>query len=254
MNAFTLKLIALGSMLYDHITALWPLELILWLWFFPDAEALPGWVEVLCDLSHYIGKIAAPIFLFSLTQGYRHTRDWKKYALRLLLFACLAEWPYYLLFESCGNILFTIFLGLLTLRSFDYLEQKCHHLGWVLVVTLFLLLEWLHFPEGGGKYILFIVVFYQTEHWSWGRKVLLWLVLYPLSRWKLFFFCYNEGFSIRSVQTFLLNAFGPLLGVGLTLLYNGEKGPERKGLKYLWYIAYPAHLLLLALWKLHRGY
>lgn len=251
MSALTLKLIALGTMLYDHLTVLWPVEFVFWMWVFPEAESLPGWAEALCSLSPYIGRIAAPIFLFSLAQGYRHTRNWRKYALRLLLFACLAEWPYYLLFGGHGNILFTLLLGLLALQGFDILQQNRPRLGWALGAGLVFLLEWLHFPEGGGRYILFILVFDQTAHWSRERRALLWLVLYPLSRWRLLWLCFAEGFPI---QNFIINGFGPLLGVGLTLLYNGEKGTRGPRLKYLWYIAYPAHLLLLALWKLWRGF
>lgn len=251
MSAFTLKLIALGSMLYDHLTALWPLQIVLWLWFFPQAETLPGWAETLCGLSLYIGRIAAPIFLWSIAQGYRHTRDWKRYALRLLVFACLAEWPYYLLFEGHGNIIFTQLAGLLTLRAMDWGNEKRLGLGYLLA-ALSVALSW-HFAvfEGNGRYVLFILAFSLTDHWPVGKRALLWLFLYPFSRWRLLYLYFTEGFHL---SMFFVNGFGPLLGVGLTLCYNGEKGPERKGLKYLWYIAYPAHLLLLALWKLCRGY
>ena len=48
-------------------------------------------------------------------------------------------------------------------------------------------------------------------------------------------------------SNFTLNAFGPLQGVGLTFLYNGRKGPDLPGGKWLWYVAYPAHLLVLGL-------
>lgn len=251
MSAFTLKLIALGSMLYDHLTALWPLELVLWLLVFPEADSLPGWAEGLCSLSPYIGRLAAPIFLWSIAQGYRHTRNWRQYALRLFMFACLAEWPYYLLFEVHGNIIFTQLMGLLTLRLMDWGNEKRPGLGYVLA-GIVVVLSW-HFAlfEGNGRYILFILVFSLTDRWPTGKKALLWLFLYPTSRWKLLYWYFTEGFRL---SMFFVNGFGPLLGVGLTLLYNGEKGPERKGLKYLWYIAYPAHLLLLALWKLWRGY
>ena len=251
MSAFALKLIALDSMLYDHLTALWPLEIVLWIWFFPQAETLPGWAETLCDLSPYIGRIAAPIFLWSIAQGYRHTRDWKRYALRLLVFACLAEWPYYLLFEGHGNIIFTQLVGLLTLRAMDWGNEKRLGLGYLLAALSVALSWYFAVFEGNGRYVLFILVFYLTDHWPVGKRALLWLFLYPASRWKLLYLYFTEGFHLRM---FFVNGFGPLLGVGLTLCCNGEKGPERKGLKYLWYTAYPAHLLLLALWKLCRGY
>ena len=92
MSFLALKTVALLSMLWDHATFVWPLDL-------PFA-------------ADYIGRIAAPIFLFSIANGYRHTRNLKRYALRLLVFACLAEYPYYLLFGFHGNIMFTLSLPL----------------------------------------------------------------------------------------------------------------------------------------------
>ena len=44
-----------------------------------------------------------------------------------------------------------------------------------------------------------------------------------------------------------INALGPLLGVAFTFCYNGKRGPAFPGDKYLWYVFYPAHLLVLGL-------
>ena len=104
MSFFTLKIVALLSMLWDHVTYVWPLSLTLQVLLFPNAaETVPA-LLALQRATDYIGRIAAPIFLFSIANGYRHTRNFKKYALRLLIFACLAEYPYYLLFSFHGNL------------------------------------------------------------------------------------------------------------------------------------------------------
>lgn len=243
MSSFTLKTIALLSMLYDHISHVYQPALLL-IDLFPNISA--ELFEALFHASNYIGRIAAPIFLWSIAQRYRHTRDWRKYALRLLTFACLSEGPYYLLFGNHGNIIFTQLAGLLTLRLMDYGNEKRPQLGYVLAAVI-VILSWHWSPfEGGGRYILFILVFYLTDCWPVGRKSLLWLFLYPSSRWCLLVLCVTEGMRFSN---FTLNAFGPLLGVGLTFLYSGKKGPDRRGLNYLWYIFYPAHLLILGLIK-----
>lgn len=241
MSAFSLKLIALLTMLWDHVSHVYPPALLL-PELFPHISA--ELFEALFHASNYIGRIAAPIFLWSIAQGYRHTRGRRKYALRLLVFACLAEWPYYLLFGMHGNIIFTQLIGLLTLRLMDWGNEKRPRLGYALAAAV-VVLSW-HFAlfEGGGRYVLFILAFYLTDRWSVGKKALLWLSLYPSSRWKLLALCLAEGMRFSN---FALNAFGPLLGVGLTFLYNGKKGPDRQGLNYLWYIFYPAHLFILGL-------
>lgn len=241
MSSFALKTIALLTMLWDHISHVYPPALAL-PDLFPNISA--ELFEVLFYAFNYIGRISAPIFLWSIAQGYRHTGDFKKYALRLLVFACLAECPYYLLFENHGNVLFTYLLGLLTLRLTDWGNKKRSRLGYALA-ALAVVLSWHFAPfEGGGRYILFILAFYLTDHWPVGKKALLWLFLYPSSRWKLLVLCLTEGFRLSN---FFLNGFGPLLGVGLTFFYNGKKGPSVPGGKWLWYVLYPAHLLVLGL-------
>lgn len=64
MNIFTIKIIALILMLIDHIGE-----------FFPDS---PIWLR-------WLGRIAAPLFFYALAVGFQHTRNRKKYLLRLYL-------------------------------------------------------------------------------------------------------------------------------------------------------------------------
>ena len=191
MSFFALKTIALLSMLWDHLTHVWPLALTVEVLFFPNAETVPA-LLVLQRATDYIGRIAAPIFLFSIANGYRHTRNLKRYALRLLVFACLAEWPYYLLFGFHGNIMFTLLLGLLTLRLMDWGNEKRAGLGYVLAAGVVIAAEHFALAEGKGRYILFILVFYLTEQWPARKKALLWLFLMPLVRYRLIWMFFSE--------------------------------------------------------------
>ena len=106
MSAFTLKMIALVTMVIDHVGAV----------FFPDLI----WLR-------YIGRLSMPIYAFLLAEGYRKTRNFLHYALRLALFAVLSEVPYDLLFQgrvlefSRQNILFTLLTGYVVLVVAMYL-------------------------------------------------------------------------------------------------------------------------------------
>lgn len=64
MNIFTIKIIALILMLMDHIGE-----------FFPDS---PIWFR-------WLGRLAAQLFVYALAVGFHHTRNRKKYLLRLYL-------------------------------------------------------------------------------------------------------------------------------------------------------------------------
>ena len=66
LSSSVLKIIAITAMLIDH-TAVVMIS--------PDPSVLRN-----------IGRIAFPLFAFMIAEGARHTRDIKKYALRLLLF------------------------------------------------------------------------------------------------------------------------------------------------------------------------
>lgn len=99
-----LKLLALATMLVDHIGYM----------YFPK--------EVLFRI---IGRLAFPIFAYQIAIGYSHTRNLKKYTLRLSLFALLTQLPYSffnpeLQFNPLHfNVLFTFVIAIGMLRVYD---------------------------------------------------------------------------------------------------------------------------------------
>ena len=250
MSFFALKTLALLSMLWDHACDVWPLAMYLGDLLFPDPLGTSAASLVFQRASAYLGRIAAPVFLFSVANGYRHTRDRRKYALRLLVFACLAEGPYRLLFGMSGNILFTLLAGLLTLTLFEEGNRKRRGLGWALAVLVILLADWLSLTEGGGVYLLFILAFHLTWDWPRGKRALLWPFLLLLGHRGLTGWLIEAArageVSCRLVHLWALNVLGPYLGVIATLFYNGKPGARFPGSKYIWYVAYPAHLAILA--------
>ena len=75
MTSFSLKIIALITMFLDHIS--YPIF---------------GGFSYL----NLIGRIAFPIFAFQISEGFIHTKNVKKYMLRLLLFAFISQIPFQL--------------------------------------------------------------------------------------------------------------------------------------------------------------
>lgn len=103
MSTFVLKLIAASSMLIDHIGYL----------FFDDMQ----WLRI-------VGRLAFPIFAFLIVEGAVHTRDFKKYVMRLSVFALISEIPFNLamrgrLIDTGGsNVLVTFVIGLICIALF----------------------------------------------------------------------------------------------------------------------------------------
>ena len=95
-----LKIIALVAMTCDHV----------------GKELLPQ-----CQILQIIGRLAFPIFAYTLVEGFMHTHDVKKYLMRLGILALLSEIPFDLAFNGTilefghQNVFFTLFLGILML-------------------------------------------------------------------------------------------------------------------------------------------
>jgi hypothetical protein len=75
-SSFQLKIVALVLMTIDHIAAM---------------GLLSSFPQIIYDIFRGVGRIAAPLFLFILVQGLRHTRSKPKYIFRLYVAAVLIE-------------------------------------------------------------------------------------------------------------------------------------------------------------------
>lgn len=126
----TIKLIAIATMLIDHIAA-GILTRVLVVengkQYGTGVTADPTgnplfWVMFLMRM---IGRLGFPIFCFLLVEGFMRTRSVKKYAIRLAIFALISEIPFNLVL--CGsvtasgyqNVFFTLLIGLIALWFFD---------------------------------------------------------------------------------------------------------------------------------------
>lgn len=217
MSTFALKLVAIICMLIDHIGAV-----------FMEGTSLYNPMRV-------IGRIAFPLFAFLIVEGYYHTRDVKKYMLRLGIFALISEIPFDLAFNhklfywSYQNIFFTLFIGLVVIYFLEEARKKypVNSSTYTLVEAGAILggciLSIAIFSDYNILGILTILVFYIFR----GKLPMIFIGLVALHGLLLG----NLGIQTAAV-----------LSVVFIVLYNGKKGPS---LKYFFYAFYPVHLIII---------
>lgn len=221
----TLKYLALFTMLIDHIGAVILEKGVIAAYNQQLPTALSYETSLFCShvnhIIRQIGRISFPIFCFLLVEGFFHTSNKKKYALRLALFALLSEIPFDLGFSGCilefsyQNVMFTLLLGFLTIWAMEKMREKHPR--------LFVL------PAGAG---LFLSYFLHTDY-SW-KGITLILILY-------LFYYYPLEKTIAGCISLLWEPMACFAFIPLNM-YSHQKG---QSMKYFFYLFYPVHLLLL---------
>ncbi|MBO3444910.1 TraX family protein [Clostridium sp. CCUG 7971] len=239
LTANQLKFIAIIAMFIDHI-----------------AVVLVSNQSILGQVMHTIGRITMPIMCYFIAEGYHKTRDIKKYVLRLLTFAIICHYSFFFFATGVApisfgenikiqiqfptSVIFTLFLGLIAL-----IVWNCENIK---------------------KYIKLIIIFgicIISMVGDWGYIAVLWILVFGVNYGN--FKNQVMGFWIVSMILIsnpimrLLNIydgiwweqayqFGLLLSIPLLSQYNGYLG-KYKNAKWIFYIFYPLHLLILGYLK-----
>ncbi len=218
-----LKVIACISMLLDHAGRI---------------LQLTGWPALL--LCQIIGRLAFPIFVYLLVEGFLHTGNLRKYGSNLLIFALLSEIPYDLALKgSTGflpeytgqNTLFTLFLGLIMLccikkaETLLYSKISAYDLCMIARILLILLFgaaaQFLNLDYGfAGMACIGAMYIFRAD-----------------PRQAAFFGCVGLNLDYLSNP-------GSFLSLLPLSLYDGSRGKQNK---YFFYLFYPGHLILLLL-------
>lgn len=225
-----LRVIAVVLMLSDHIWATY--------------MSLGNWMT-------YIGRMAFPIFAFQIAEGFVHTSNFKKYALRLLGFAVITEIPFNLFYSSRvfnpyhQNVLFTLLLGLLAIYVLDNLKKNFtkKNIGRSLLwIALICVAATLGFVDYGFLGMLTVVMFYVLRDFPFA-----WLA--QLVGMVLINIVFFEGL-VYPVEIFGKTFELPYQGFAVFALipiwlYGGKKGKSNKIMQYGFYAFYPLHMLIL---------
>lgn len=228
MSALSLKILALVTMIIDHVGAV----------FFPQYIFL-----------RYIGRLSFPIYAFLVSEGFVHSHDRLKYFLRLFAFGLISEIPYdFLLYGGIfstrsQNIMFELALGVVMLSCVEKVTQKGKYLFIIPSLAVILISELLGLSYGIYGMVLILTAYIVREKgvkiqalYSAGTTIIFkGMVDFSLP----FIFGPLEVLSTNSTQCLAIMAALPIM------MYNGQKG--KKSFKWFFYIIYPAHLVLFIL-------
>lgn len=269
MDYKQLKIFAMCCMVFDHAVRIFPLGQI----FAPLADALwgagyGGLADWLLDdgipYIMYIGRLAAPIFVYCVALGFAHTANVRRYIGRVLLTAVIAQAPYTLFDlaemrvlglagdwrETGLNILFTLTLALCVLAIHEELKHRgLGFLSPVVVAAATWFAARLNM-EGGKGYIILAWVYYIARSRPRRQRALLYIPAVLLSRRGLVLWVAESLGTAEltlALRNCLLNVLGNYFGMLVTLSDNGEKGRAGKGFQRFCYAFYPAHFAVLAL-------
>ena len=175
-----------------------------------------------------VGRIAFPIFAFTLSEGYVHTRSLKKYLFRLFIFAVSIQMPSILFgYDYSMNIFFTLFLGLLSIYIFNL--KKINIILKIILIG-FILFFSQKFKLDYGMYGILLIINFNIFR-DYKFKILMnFLVL------NVFNMIFPKVFDLVDTQFF------SLISLVFIFMYNGKKG---RSMKYFFYLFYPIHFFIL---------
>jgi hypothetical protein len=221
MTSFKIKVIAIISMVVDHIG----------LFFFPNLIIL-----------RMIGRVAFPLFAWLIANGAHHTKNIEAYLNRLFIFALISQVPYYyaskLVFPDFNklNILFTLFIGLLAIKYLKETNSKLIKFLLVIFAPLAGHLINVDFGAIGVVSIIFFFVFFENKK----MMVLSQSIIYLFQ--PLIGLAGDTLIEPNNVHLYYI-LFTPVILLTLVIIffYNNQEGRK---MKYFFYLFYPLQYIV----------
>lgn len=227
-----LHVLAMGFMLCDH----------LWAMLFPAQE----WLTC-------VGRLAFPIFAFLIAEGFRRTRNLRRYLLRLLFWAIVTEIPFNLMYSGGviypyhQNVLWTFLLSLVLIAGIEKCRASFRPV-WAApmsagLAVLGFVLGFAVMIDYYGVGVLTVLTFYFFRERNWKSRLGQFVCLYILNIELMGGLSYT--FQLFGLELEIAQQGFALLALIPIWLYQGRQGLHNKAFRYFCYAFYPVHMLLL---------
>lgn len=252
MSGSRMKWIAIVTMLIDHIGA----SLVEYYMRITDWSVMPegayDTIDMIDTILRSIGRLAFPIFIFLLVEGFYHTRSRMRYLLQMIVFAALSDIPFDLaMFVSNAkvrsgvfwttahqNVFFTLALGLLGMILAEKLYELCSGNMIVTVIGFIVILTAMNLAAN----------YLHTDYRAAGVTAI--MAAYAIKKWGIDTGRISAEMSIVAVVIILAimsstSEICAMVDAIFARQYDGTRGKTIS--KWFFYIFYPAHLLILFL-------
>lgn len=223
LNGAELKYIAFLSMLIDHVNngVVTP---------FLDGK---GTLLYISNIFSILGRIAFPIFIFFIVEGFFKTRNRKRYLFNLVLFGIISEVPFDLFTSKVlynpnwNNMMFTLALCLVTIWIIDEVKDRINNKYLWYGVSLVIVMAF-------GLLAMQLSLDYDYH------GIILAYVFY--------IFYDRPVMSATIGYVSIIKELYSFLGFAMTITYNGKRGKQNKWINYFFY---PVHLLILGIIRIY---
>lgn len=227
-NSNQLKIIAILAMALDHVISV----------VYPNYPR--DWWILVC---HLVGRLTAPIMWFFIAEGYHYTRNVKRYAGRLFLFAGISHFAYnfafgipFLPFQTSifnqTSVIWSLAWGLVSLVILnDGRLKEWHKMAMLIGICL------LTFCSDWSCIAVMAIVSIGSNRGNF-KKQMSGMMFYVLLYAVVYFLFIDRVYGILQL--------GTALTIPLLRRYNGQRGTW-KGMKWFFYLYYPLHLVVCGL-------
>ena len=197
-----------------------------------------------------VGRMAFPIFAFLTAEGYRKTKNLKRYMGRLLICAILSEIPFNWMISGSAiypyhqNVLWTFLISIFILWIIDHIKIP-KMMSLPIFTALGYVAGYAFMVDYYGVGILTVLMFYYLDDCeNWDCRLHQAALMIVFNAWMLGGYCYN--IFLFGISMMIPQQSFALLSLPFIWCYKGRKGWRGKGYQWFCYAFYPIHMLILS--------